>query len=889
MEGPPNSFGTSRVSSGGSAAIGGASAFEMRWNGMEEASWGGGGTAPTFPPTAPMARPTFPPNRAFFRYDLTLPFPRVANAILGEGGSTQQRIQSLAGLKQLTVYPPTFTPDASVQLVGTKASIQEALRLIKNVLLVELYGVWTPLEWHQLHVSAKRTGIWDHLDESRCVPLGAEPPQPAVDSFGRAPRPAVQVDAHPERGRSSSPTRRRSPSPSLARSPPPAGPRSQQPFLPPPGHPSYGTHLLQRVGPVFEEGVDADEPERPPLPNEEPPPSPHDSSSARRRSLSPSPFRSRTPSPRRRSLSPRRRSPFPRRRSPSPSRSRSPPPRGREHPPRSPAERLVRYTVSLPFSNVASRIIGRGGRTHRRIRSEADLSVFSCHDLHSDSDGSGAVSEPFVELVGPRGGVRHALQLIEEVVYDRDDALFWRDEEWDQLRDRRWLDFDAWRCEDVDETRREKLEARDTRWRRSSRSPGRRPHSETRGRDAEYVFSTTMPFKKLAEYVEGPRGSTAARIRRRSELASVDISFASNGAAVLHLVGARRAILDGLDEVDQLVYGELRDRWREWEWEKLRKRGERDSGVAMGADSPPAPRRGDEEMKPSCEVDIPDFAASHFLSTAPTAAFISSATGCSLFLSSSNKGTVVSIEGARVEDVEDAKRDVERIVARLARDAEGGTGVDERAMPPVAGLDNAPSHAPLRPHSPSYPSSSRHSPPYLSPRRSRETDAERERPTPRSRSGSAEGRRKRSMSLDSLEAAPPSRTGRRWEEGEGDKRGMGKERDREGGGGGEAEQDEQLAVTNYTAELPPLLSPSDSSSTGHLVALDVSFPLAPLAPRAMRARDFPSSALAEPSAVEEGGEGAKDGGGSTRWKAAFDGGGGVQNGVVRRTYGSRLS
>ncbi|GAA5821100.1 hypothetical protein JCM11251_001964 [Rhodosporidiobolus azoricus] len=356
----------------------GAHAFEQRWHGpAEQQKEGAFPTLPIRPcDPGPRSSSQLPLSRTVYSYHLTLPFVRMGQAIIGASGSTQSNIKNCAALRRLDVHPPTpDSPSPVLLLEGTKSSIQEGLRLIRNVLMIHLHGQWYPAEWRAL-CGLANAATWEFLDESRLVPATVSV-QGETDAFGRvvrSPSPDIAVPMS-------------QPSASLRR---PSSPSSNQRPRDPGQSPSRTSRTLPRF-----------------------PSSP----TRRKRDVSLPHRRSKSPSSRRdvRSPSPPRgrafvRCPRPR------SRSRSPPSRGN----------FVRYTVDLPFTEVAPHLIGHHGSFIDRLVHDTDLVKLD-------------VDPPLVEktrravLTGTRSAVRAALELIEERVYRKG---VWDAAQWAVLQDR---------------------------------------------------------------------------------------------------------------------------------------------------------------------------------------------------------------------------------------------------------------------------------------------------------------------------------------------------------------------------------------------------------------------------------------------------------------------
>ncbi|GAA5901800.1 hypothetical protein JCM6882_008677 [Rhodosporidiobolus microsporus] len=245
---------------------------------------------------------------------------------------------------------------------------------------------------------------------------------------------------------------------------------------------------------------------------------------------------------------------------------------------------IFRYVLRLPYDYIASAIVGRRGTIVEWLQREADLAVLTVRPPSSEGR--------FVLLVGFLSAIRHALSLIERRVYY--DAT-WQDVEWELLKNRSWLDFNEASCEKLGEVAVSQL----PKWWLAQVHNERQSTSASpplqRSSEVTLHYETTLPFKDLASFIEGPRGSTAAGIRRRCELRVVEISYAANGTATLVLDGSRASVRRGLEEVDQLIYDDNRETWSRWEWEQLRERGwvlfdERKCASPSGASRDRGPR-----------------------------------------------------------------------------------------------------------------------------------------------------------------------------------------------------------------------------------------------------------------------------------------------------------
>ncbi|GAA5988125.1 hypothetical protein JCM11641_000912 [Rhodosporidiobolus odoratus] len=397
------------------------------------------------------------------RYVLTLPVPRLVNALIGAAGTTQKTILRTAGLQHLHVENGKGRNRGFAELVGSPSAIKHALKMIERVVYVQLRGQWTGEEWRKLCQSNRR---WVQFEASACtaVPTAGEVSLPGPTTL-KGPRWTPVAPGGP----ATAPRTARSRSPAPARPPIPQRPSTLSRSTTPPPRPA-----------------------------------------------SPFSVRSFSPSP-----------------SPAP-----PPPRARTLSPRS---HLFRYTTLLPFSEVAAVILGRHGETHRRIREEADLDELSV-------TGERGSKRRCLELVGSRGGIRAALQLVAEVVYKQSR---WKEGDWEVLfEDESWVRYDGWKCEELDE--------REAIW------------ISNRQRSVPiWSYTTTLPFRNMADSFCRNGERTSARIKRKCGLSSLEVNFDERRHAHLHLVGSKKAIRRALDAVWELVYREERCRWTEWEWDRL--------------------------------------------------------------------------------------------------------------------------------------------------------------------------------------------------------------------------------------------------------------------------------------------------------------------------------
>ncbi|GAA5981553.1 hypothetical protein JCM11641_004095 [Rhodosporidiobolus odoratus] len=654
------------------------------------------------PPRAPLPRPSpsqtaanLDPNLR--HYTFNLPVARIGGVLIGVGGQGRRFFLQSSGLVNFHVIQPQGSQGpASCQLTGTVETIQQGLNIIEHLVYVQMHGQWALPEWKILSFGGRN---WVRYDASRLLNLdGTAVPAPATPAASSAPPKSAPTG----------PANRSAVPP--ARSPPPEAPRGPAAFFkgqnagssqPTSRRSAQPTRTQERPSSSHQLH---DHPVSPQHPDERPP-SPRRKSSTsqvRRRdtryaSVSPSPSPSRSPSPEpRRQRSPSYDSPARNgRETRSRRRSSSPPPRRTRSP--SPPPRLVRYALDLPVPGLGPAVIGRGGNVHKRIRADAGLHALS---LKSDKHGD------FVELMGPQEGVREALEMLEDHLYHSGTL---KSGELDDV-DRRWIDFKENKCEVLSSEEARRAEERAS---------------------SIFYYPTILPFRALGEplhdcarRIERVSGIVSLEIvHDRKRIAHLDL--VGTKRSIRLALEEAEAIVYGEEwhtwdstQRDRL-HGRAWSRFAEGRAERVRDggRGGRPRDSARGTERTRSPRRdrkvemrresrsrsprreerrrassrggrkangessrsnggGDVEMDGagiggnSCEVSIPSSAAPSFLADSPTVTFIASATGCKLSLLSSPNGTKVRIEAPGSEELEDAKRDVERVVKRLAKEAE---------------------------------------------------------------------------------------------------------------------------------------------------------------------------------------------------------------------------
>ncbi|GAA5864116.1 hypothetical protein JCM8547_005140 [Rhodosporidiobolus lusitaniae] len=266
---------------------------------------------------------------------------------------------------------------------------------------------------------------------------------------------------------------------------------------------------------------------------------------------------------------------------------------------------MYRYVFPIPFSGVGAPMIGRGGHKQKKIMAEAPVSRLRVTQRPGpDSD---------CELIGTKDGIKRALPMIEQYVYE---DRGWSNSEWNLLKDMRWLDFDSRYLKPAPQLERNGAPLRRDNDRRPSPpprhpSPPRRPRESSpprydrgrspsppprRGRSPSvpsrppslpgtftrstspppdrllYHYTFVFPFRKVGGLFHGPQGTVARQLRDEANLVSLEIRQNEAKHAIVLLSGTKPSIRRAVDIVEAAVYKDTLDKWNEWEQGKLRQR-----------------------------------------------------------------------------------------------------------------------------------------------------------------------------------------------------------------------------------------------------------------------------------------------------------------------------